>query len=246
MAHTINICTPTPIAQACYNINFGESSKPNYFSLKIKSPIVGYTYVLPNIFKQNTNNIGVTSTMTLGTIDQLNNNMQNNVQNNVQNNIQNNSSIETIQKQLDIMNSLLKNTQINADQCLQKMNYLIDGVSSGMEFNHNPMHNDFANIIANLVTFDHIDTHSFDFIKSLNNDNDQIKCKCCRINYRKNYLRENKLYWCQMCSIGHIFTPYKITDFAPFDNIEQMTSLNEEMKNQHNALYHFDKTYWRN
>jgi hypothetical protein len=76
------------------------------------------------------------------------------------------------------------------------------------------------------------------------------KCGTCGLEWRKEDLIDHhlpkKLYWCQMCSTQHIFTPHKISDFAPFDSIEKANAIQEEIQEFLPKMYYNHKGYWRN
>ena len=74
--------------------------------------------------------------------------------------------------------------------------------------------------------------------------NDMIKlnvCSTCGTELDLEYIKKNKLIWCQVCSISHVFTPMNILifDFKTDDEINNY-------KNDLLALYDQGKDYWIN
>lgn len=226
MSHTFSVCTPTPVFQVCHNQTDGDKS----FSFNLGLGPLQYSYTLPlnqcttQYFKDKQVTVcpDVTSTIYFNSP----------------------ISIDSIQQKLKIIDLILEKAQIKANQSMSKINNLSDGVSAGMEPPKSPALIEFN--IMNLIT-SQINVDMFNLInqKQLPNHN-SIKCHCCGQIARKNYLLDNQLYWCQMCSIGHVFTPYNIIDFAPFNNIDDLKKLNDDIKKQHIDVYCNNKSYWKN
>ena len=72
------------------------------------------------------------------------------------------------------------------------------------------------------------------------------KCPGCKCDWQIKHLKEKKLYWCQMCSTQHIFTPHPISAFAPFASTEEAIAFQKEMREQQQAVYNNNRSYWRN
>jgi hypothetical protein len=74
---------------------------------------------------------------------------------------------------------------------------------------------------------------------------DIITCRRCQCKWYKSYLKEKNLYWCQMCSTMHLFTPFEIKDFAPFSSMEEATAFQTKMRKQletlANSSYFYEK-----
>jgi hypothetical protein len=78
------------------------------------------------------------------------------------------------------------------------------------------------------------------------NNTNEIRCKCCGCVWQKDYLLQTKFYICRMCSIQHIFSPYDISDFAPFENAEHAQLLSSEIHKFQTEMYKNHAGYWRN
>ncbi len=72
------------------------------------------------------------------------------------------------------------------------------------------------------------------------------KCTGCGAVWSIDYLKQKKLYWCQMCSTQHVFTPHNIKDFGPFSTLEEAIALQTEMRKQQDFVYNGQRSYWKN
>lgn len=226
MAHTVSVCTPTPFAQVCYNV---DSDKNKYVSFHVNDSILHYTYI-PQFDTNGCNTVRThdkiitTCPDTITTIHL--------------------PSINDMQNQLDIIDNLLKNTQHNANQCMKKMDF-ITGVSSGDVIASTNMPDVNINVNNMIPQINKINYDTLINAQVCNTDV-EIKCKSCGNVWIKEYLLKNELYWCQMCSIGHVFAPFTIYDFAPFESLEKLKSFEEQLLKQHNDVYNSHKGYWVN
>ena len=57
----------------------------------------------------------------------------------------------------------------------------------------------------------------------------EIKCRICGVDYQKKYLLENKLYWCQMCIAHHVFSSFHVSDFGPFESVDNLKVFYDEL-----------------
>jgi hypothetical protein len=153
-------------------------------------------------------------------------------------------------KELNTINNLLIGTKEITNQCIKKMDN-ITGVSGGdcgglfaiSSFDIDNVTKSIPNISVN----DNIKLAYESLIdpQGCNNDK-EIKCKSCGIIWMKQYLLQKELFWCQMCSICHVFTPFTIFDFSPFENSEKIKCLEEQIHAQHVGIYNNHNGYWTN
>lgn len=157
-------------------------------------------------------------------------------------------TIPNINQKLDTIDKLMIETQKTTNQYIDKMNH-ITGLNCGDTHTTSSLDVDsIINSITNVATKTDIGTNILDMINdnSLNANANEIKCRLCGCIWEKKYLLQNKLYWCQMCSIGHVFSPHMISDFAPFNDINDLIQLRDEIKNQHLDVYDGHQGYWIN
>lgn len=225
MAHTFSICTPTPGAQICYNM---DTDKNNYFSFHTGTPFFSYTYI-PQFSINPCTTVKLADRIVTTCPDVTNTIYL--------------PSMNSIQNQLDMIDSLLKNTQDRTNQCIQKMDH-ITGVSSGDTYQS--VHRTTPDI--NIDTNNGVPQINYEILVNTQecNMNTEVKCKSCGCIWIKEYLLKIEEYWCQMCSIGHVFTPFTVFDFAPFSSVEELKSLEERMMKQHHNVYHGIQGYWIN
>ena len=151
-------------------------------------------------------------------------------------------TMDKIHTQLNMIDQLIKNTKLETTKCIQKIDN-ITGLSSG---------DSYSDIAMTTPNINHMFTPQIiniyeTLIDTQNcNNNTEIKCKSCNCVWIKSYLLQNELYWCQMCSINHIFTPFSVFDFAPFEDMEKLNLFEEKITKQHNDVYNGHKGYWRN
>lgn len=81
---------------------------------------------------------------------------------------------------------------------------------------------------------------------NMQSNTNEIKCKCCGCTWEKDYLKQTKFYICRMCSTQHIFSPYDVSDFAPFENEEHAKTLSSEIQKFQMEIYMNHSGYWRN
>lgn len=96
---------------------------------------------------------------------------------------------------------------------------------------------------TNINIPNHINTN----LDKHNITNDTIKlnklnvCNVCGTEWNIEHVKKNKLIWCQVCSISHIFTPTNVLLFD-FKTDEEINNY----KNDLLTLYEQGKDYWIN
>ena len=232
MAHTFSVCTPTPVAQVCYNID----NKENYFSYHINTPFISYTYTPSTSIDPCTTTylpdkiITICPDVTYTTY------------------LPNTPNIQNIQDRLGMIDNILKNTQNEANQCLKQMDYII-GIGSGDGYGvNNISNNDIAtNAFTNITVTQHnTNVHETLINTDGHNIDGQLLCKSCGAKWIKNYLLQKEIYWCGMCVCSHVFSPFSIFDFAPFENMEKLKSFEEKLKKKQNDIYNSNHGYFIN
>jgi len=220
MAHTFSACTPTPFAQICYNM---DNDRNNYFSFHIGDKLLSYTYI-PQFATNPCTTVELSGKIITTCPDHITTMYI--------------PSMTDIQNQLNTIDSLLKNTLDRTNQCMQKLDH-ITGVSSGDQSIHQIVPDIRTNIAIPEFNYDVL-INQHECVET------EMKCKLCNCVWIKEYLLTNKLYWCNMCSIGHVFSPFSIFDFAPFSDIDKLKSFEEQMIKQQYDMYHGHAGYWQN
>ena len=232
--HTLSVCTPTliPFVQRCANM---DNSGNAYLSTNVNIGSLSYSYIPDQCTTTHYSDKIVTKCPDTTTTIYFTS--------------PNDMTMQNIQEKLDLIDKLLMNVKKETNQCTKKLDH-ITGISAGDTLpsaGEDISTQRFDPIaITNMITNATIETLNLVNDNAKNPNPNEIKCISCGTVWIKNYLLEKKLYWCQMCSIGHVFTPHTITDFAPFNNIDELKQLNEEIKNQHLEIYNNHKGFWRN
>lgn len=220
MTHTFSVCTPSFLpAGLCYNYDFNES----YVTMHINLGSFNYSYKPssnPCVTTSTSNMIKTvcpdsTTTMILQNMTPFN--------------------INDVKNRLDNIDKLINDTKINTHQCLNKME-TITGVSCGDDY-HNPKMNDFFGIKITQPD----EKISISFGGTTFSDT-SITCGTCGCVFDKKWLIDNELFWCQMCSTQHIFTPFLTKYFAK----EDQERLDDKIQKQHHDLCTNNRSYWVN
>lgn len=137
----------------------------------------------------------------------------------------------SIECQINLMDKLIQSTGVSAGDCLSKQK----------QINYNPLHNSTPNAHTDVQpTFESIN-------EQCTNNTSNILCKCCRSSWEKQYLIQEKEYSCLMCRTQHIFSPFSVTDFGPYDTPEQMISKNNEILQHNLSMYNNNiDGFWAN
>lgn len=152
-------------------------------------------------------------------------------------------TIENINQLMNDVNSVMNSTHDNIRQSIEKTT----GVSAGDVWCPNGEINVMnLQFIPNIQIPQHCQIDVLQKINELSDNSNTIGCANCGSEFEKKYLKKEKLYWCQMCSTQHVYSPYSVSVFGPFNSIEELNELVNEMKLQRNIVYDSARDYWRN
>lgn len=149
---------------------------------------------------------------------------------------------------IDVANSMLnKMSEMNLNMERTKNNLEIinktieakAGVSAGDE-----SCNYHATIIPSISTTSTISNIMFSYdTTNCSISYDNITCNMCGQSFNNiSTLRKYKLYWCQLCNISRVFSPFNPMYFGPFESEDEYTAIIEYQQ----QLYKNHTGFWRN
>ena len=245
--HTGSICTPTPFIQGCANI---DSNMNGYFSANVGLSCASYSFApffATNPCKTIKHNDQIITTCP-GTKTTVHLPQS-----------QSMPSLDNIRQKLSHLENIIKGIMIDTNECIGRIDK-ISGVSAGGPGHHlkntpgvwESVARHAISGIANPgagnpgTGNNPINQSDPSLLTGTIDQEKEIKCKSCGCVWSKSHLLKNELWWCQMCSCHHVFSPFNITDFAPFADIDSLTRFHDTMVMTQHKMYTGHPGFWIN